>query len=599
MTRKSTYRNGIQSRLSKDGTHLEYRALAHWSDETGRHTSKTGWMNSEADARTAAAKRIHRAHTCEHEKKSVLERITVAEALDAYHDFLDTTKLSDEVASSTLLSNSKRCEGIHNALKAQWPAYANRPMRELTGEDIAGLMDWLRRDYTLRGNGKKKSVKKDKERHGCSPGYLKTLRSFLANWIRWCGRKNYFSGHDASSINYAATLRTILYDEEIRMPRKDGDSNYMTSEQFHQCMTALGMAYDAAIAAREKQKAGMTIAEILREDDGEILYGTADGNTGTLSAPASPLLSPDGRDVSTELYYSALFTLMFYQGPRTEEIRALRWRCIPSTYTLLIIDSANNQRVRKDDRKLYTEQYAKTKTSSSVRDIPLISPASILMRIYHDVLEYVHPDRVRPDSLIFPARRSPTAMITSNPIMHMLYKIEDDAGVPRVTPHGMRHSTAHYFCDELELSREKAYAYMGHSDSTMLRDVYARRSARRNTMTMTADYIDQMEDGPEKTAYLQLPAEKRRLVDYRAVPPVTAIDLLKEETEAGKAADKILKLYAQYKKMKHADAVPAPTRATLMKMSKEDRDSELLSIQALITVTEPPQHKGRKKKDPQ
>lgn len=175
-----------------------------------------------------------------------------------------------------------------------------------------------------------------------------------------------------------------------------------------------------------------------------------------LQSPAQFLLPQQVRQLVAETPepYRSMALLAVLTGLRRGELFALRWGAIDLDKGVLEVRES-----------VYNGHFSTPKTHSSVRRIPLSSPAVELFRN-----RKVQAVQAGPEEIVFATRKG-TPLRPENILKRAIHPACDRLGMPRVGWHTFRHTHA-TLLNELGESAKTAQAILGHSNIQTTLQVY-------------------------------------------------------------------------------------------------------------------------------
>ena len=175
-----------------------------------------------------------------------------------------------------------------------------------------------------------------------------------------------------------------------------------------------------------------------------------------LQSPAMFLLSDQVQPLLAEIRepYRSMVCLAVLTGLRRGELFALRWGAVDLDKGVLEVRES-----------VYNGQFSTPKTHSSVRRIPLSSPAVALLRN-----QKAQAARRDPNDLIFVSRTG-TPLRPDNILKREIHPACDRLKMPHVGWHTFRHTHA-TLLNELGESVKTAQAILGHSDIGTTLQIY-------------------------------------------------------------------------------------------------------------------------------
>ena len=192
-----------------------------------------------------------------------------------------------------------------------------------------------------------------------------------------------------------------------------------------------------------------------------------------LQAPAQFLPPQQVRQLLAEIRepYCSMVLLAVLTGLRRGELFALRWGALDLDKGALEVRES-----------VFNGQFSTPKTHSSVRQIPLSSPAVALLR---DLKAQVA--KTKPEDLVFVSRRG-TPLRPDNILKRVIHPACDRLKMARVGWHTFRHTHA-TLLSELGESIKTAQAILGHSDIGTTLQIYTH--AVPETMTLAEERLAQ------------------------------------------------------------------------------------------------------------
>ena len=182
----------------------------------------------------------------------------------------------------------------------------------------------------------------------------------------------------------------------------------------------------------------------------------------------------NGKILKEVLAYT-VFVLLFFQGLRFEELRALSWSDIGFDDRSLHVHNAKNYRASGTEKQLeeYWAADETTKNVSSIRDIYLFTPTLNALKTYRFIYEHAYGAT---DGLRFiPANRSKDGFLPPTSVQNWIDEYEELAEISHGYPHKFRHSCAMYLAVDIGLSKDAAASFLGHRDTKMLDYVYTHK----------------------------------------------------------------------------------------------------------------------------
>lgn len=212
-------------------------------------------------------------------------------------------------------------------------------------------------------------------------------------------------------------------------------------------------------------------------------------------------------------YKYTLIQFLFYTGLETGELISLRWDDVAwgkgeSGETIIYIMNSINEKENKDNvYKRIEASNLMPKNEYRTREISVWSIYEQLLQDYYRQYHYhyqVSYEEMR-FCFVFPQIKDPHKFLPHKTIYNWVVDMCKEAGLPKTNVLAFRHSCAYYLCYERGMSYEEAHDYFGHSDSEMLRKVYAKfnqteKRKRVNRSTAISELIKK-KDGDKDQIY--------------------------------------------------------------------------------------------------
>lgn len=184
-------------------------------------------------------------------------------------------------------------------------------------------------------------------------------------------------------------------------------------------------------------------------------------------------------------YYYTLYYVLFFSGVRPEELTGLQWKHIRLDKTekiMCIYNSISRIEDRKTALKRTREGVDKVKTRTSKREIPIFDIYYQLLLDYYESYQYNYDvtEEEAQEGFVFPCMGKKTIYecLRTDTALKELKRVIKACGIANTDLQMFRHSCATYMIlpkpKGLGYSEEQVINYFGHSDTTMLRQIYAK-----------------------------------------------------------------------------------------------------------------------------
>lgn len=199
------------------------------------------------------------------------------------------------------------------------------------------------------------------------------------------------------------------------------------------------------------------------------------------------------------LYWNTLFYVLFFSGLRVEELVALQWKSIDLNTKLLTVNNAISDKEPVDaalDR--INNGIYKTKNATSVRQIPILITYTKLLSTYrrYYLYHFAIDENVLDDCFVFPnlTTKDPHLYQRHKNILRELNKVCQAQGLPKTDSQMLRHSSAVLLImpapNGFGFNEEQIKYYFGHTDTTMLHNIYARLNSGQATARLMDTFKD-------------------------------------------------------------------------------------------------------------
>lgn len=520
--KKKRRATSLEERISPRTGHSEYRKKFHWKTKDGKdHSSRTKWHPTPEAAQAAATAEIFaRDETGALSEKSFLDSIR------DYNRWLRGDENFDMSPGS-----SRTLQGVGAVLEKTLP----ERLAKIRAFDIgpATIKDTLGFYMNI--------YKPERTGHLLKDNAFQNYKKFFSHYLQWLAQTAWGAHGEAHIAATKAAVRDAKRDGATKRRRDKlknpiPESDFLTYEDFMRCMRYSPYQPLPIEGAGEKAlELHVSEPDAWIDADDEIPGGELD-YAYTLDNP-EVLLEKSGKIRPDVIYTTALYTL-FFTGLRFEELRALRWRCVSFSDSTLTVDDAKNYRIPRERRDAYEREFGTVKTASSRRIVTIHKSLWYVLMIFYRASEYYYGGNLQ-NSLIFRSRAT-DGMLTPEPLRRFFDRLQARASVHHITIHQLRHSTAHYLCYEMGMSKEDAVLFLGHRDTEMLDSVYARATLYEKKSRLTDATRDYIQHTDAVQAYLAMDAQHRREADIKGF---SAYESAKKQAERHKNFLRIQNVY--------------------------------------------------------
>lgn len=250
---------------------------------------------------------------------------------------------------------------------------------------------------------------------------------------------------------------------------------------------------DKGIGAATRRRANTIVSIVMNEAvaDDIIMKNPAQGRNiaPTVHSKDTPALTEGGLarflahvDTEDTIEWQTLIYIMAYTGMRRGEIAALEWRHIDLKRNIIRVEQSVSKRT--GDR----QKYDLPKTPSSIREIPLLTPARERIEAFMNV--------TNAEGFVFKGRNDPTVSITKDAITRHFDRLSANRpGEERVTPQMLRTTLPSIIARQKE-DITIAQRILGHSSIATTVRYYVRCNIgdKRNAMGTFTDAVDGARD---------------------------------------------------------------------------------------------------------
>lgn len=197
-------------------------------------------------------------------------------------------------------------------------------------------------------------------------------------------------------------------------------------------------------------------------------------------------------------YFYTLYYVLFYSGLRVEELVALQWKFVDLDVNGVIrIENAINQRENRENVMNRIKQgIYHTKNQTSIRVLPILENYRELLIDYRTSYKYEYGVNDLDECFVFPMliKHDPYTYMNSDLITRKLKEPLKELGLKNTDCQMFRHSCATFlimpYPEGLGFDEQKVIDYFGHTDTEMLKTVYARLNTRQKSERLKQTFGD-------------------------------------------------------------------------------------------------------------
>ncbi len=183
-------------------------------------------------------------------------------------------------------------------------------------------------------------------------------------------------------------------------------------------------------------------------------------------------------------YFYTLYYVLFYSGMRIEELVGLQWKNVDlDKYGVIKITNSINEREKRENVMERLKQgIYRTKNNTSERVLPILENYRELLVDYRTSYKYEYKvkEEEMGECFVFPmlSKHNPRVYLYSGYITRRLKEPLNELGLKNTDCQMFRHSCATFlimpYPEGLGFDEQKVIDYFGHTDTEMLKTVYAR-----------------------------------------------------------------------------------------------------------------------------
>lgn len=199
-----------------------------------------------------------------------------------------------------------------------------------------------------------------------------------------------------------------------------------------------------------------------------------------------------GIEQFNNFYYYTFFYVLYFGGMRVEELCGLQWKHIdlrPSRRTIRIVNAIPENEKEEFVRERLKKGIYRLKNGVSAREIPIFDFYYSLLLDYRESYRYQYDlsyEEMK-EAFVFPKihynEKLPFQWFSAKLARCQLKNALKAQGLPNADLQCFRHSCAYMLIlpppDGLGFAEEKVIDYFGHSDTKMLRKIYAKLSKNK------------------------------------------------------------------------------------------------------------------------
>ena len=201
-----------------------------------------------------------------------------------------------------------------------------------------------------------------------------------------------------------------------------------------------------------------------------------------------------GLGIFTNMYWYTFYTFLFYSGVRVSEAIGLRWMDLDfdaeNGLGVILIHNAINPHDQRDTVKTRIEKNIQfTKNQSSIRKITMWAAYRQLLLDFKEdsMYEFGYDEQQMDEAFVFPNvtardRKKRTEFQHHNNLLRETDRVSKALGLPKYDNQMFRHACAYFLILDQKLSEDDVYRYFGHTDSEMLKNIYAKLNVDQNLL---------------------------------------------------------------------------------------------------------------------
>jgi len=427
-------------KTNKDGYRIhDY----YWFENGKKRKSDTHWHATRKECENEAKERILRA-----EDNAPLDKntATLHSLILEYQNYIKNELSINDIAPSTKQNRIDNCNAL---IKHSSKEYLTKI--KVSKLDVEVLKEWLNH---LKNTAKIKDRKNPEDvtlQRPLSRDYYDGLKNLIKLILEYADGKNYFIG---AQERYTS-LQNFILNDRLKRKQPKREFRYLTFDEF-------------------KRFATCCLYDLYYDEDPE------DVKIHTDFMIFNPHPQYKFEDITYANYvYFVFFCCMFYLGTRAEECRVLTWDDIDyeagEHEGRITIDKAYTAHYYKGDKEDYLKT-KKTKTSGSVRKIPIHPDLKIILQTYKKYLK----DNELLKNELFPGIDN--GYLSYGQINHKIERVLKASGMAdkNFSKHDFRRSCAMYLCYDLRLPKENAIWFFGWTNTDMLNQVYSKFNEIQN-----------------------------------------------------------------------------------------------------------------------
>lgn len=207
----------------------------------------------------------------------------------------------------------------------------------------------------------------------------------------------------------------------------------------------------------------------------------------------------DGLGKFENFYWYTFWIILFCTGMRPGEIVALQWRDITfakyaKDNVIHINNAINEKENRENEMAIIASNNLEAKNKHSIRNITMWAYYRELFMDYKHAYRYWYGYESYEDmeeQFVFPnitSRKDKTEYQSQKNLLREINRVAEAIEIPKTDVQMFRHACAYFLAYERNYPIEDTHDFFGHTDSSMIREVYAPLNAEERRKKQTVSH---------------------------------------------------------------------------------------------------------------